>query len=82
MSVATLKVIGTASQRETILKPTAQDLKLTLMNYLIQEGFTIASSCSGEGACKKCVVNEDLISCQITVGEVLRKYHEIKISYL
>lgn len=82
MSVTSLKVIGGASQRETILNPTAEDLNLTLMNYLIKQGFTIASSCSGEGACKKCVVNGDLVSCQIKVADFLKSNNQIVISYL
>lgn len=85
MSVKAIKVVGLASGKETILYPKAFDLNLNLMDYLIKAGFTIASSCSGEGVCRKCVVNEDLVSCQMMVADFLNlntENSEIRISYL
>lgn len=51
----------------------------TLMQFLIENQIRIASSCSGEGVCKKCVVNDQLISCQITLEEFLKNENNAKI---
>lgn len=47
---------------------------LTLLSYLRLQQIPIASSCNGEGVCKKCTVNEvegnSLLSCQVTLREL------------
>lgn len=77
-----VKVIGLASKKENIIAPSPEELKLTVMDFLLKRGYPIASSCSGEGICKKCVVNEVLVSCQIKLEDFLEQNSEIKISYL
>lgn len=82
MSLKSLTIKGSASQKSTTLTPLSSELELSLMDFLIKHGFTIASSCSGEGICKKCVVNDDLISCQIKVKDCLELHPLIAIAYL
>lgn len=77
-----LIVKGLASQKKIIFSPTDTDLELNLMNYLMKQGLPIASSCSGQGACQRCVVNNELLSCQISVREYLAKFGEVEITYL
>ncbi len=58
----------------------------SLMEMLRSHNIPIASSCYGEGVCKKCMINDDIISCQMKVREFLElstKYNNtITISYL
>ncbi len=77
-----LKVKGLASGKEFEVKISSEDLGISLMDFLIKNGFRIASSCGGEGVCKKCVVNETLVSCQVSVREFLDNGQAIEIGYL
>ena len=68
------------TQRELTLKESDQNL--SLLEILRINSIPIASSCDGEGICKKCLVNDELISCQIKVKDFLaRGENTIKISY-
>jgi Na+-transporting NADH:ubiquinone oxidoreductase subunit NqrF len=79
-------VIGKASAKivKTILIPKDHSLELTLMDFLQQNGITVASSCNGVGACQKCLVNKSLLSCQITLDDFMNNNPErrVEISYL
>ena len=77
-----IKVLGLASQKEFTLQVSQSDLLKGLMHFLQKKGLPIASSCSGEGICQKCVVNENLLSCQIKVEEFLDKKSKVEIAYL
>lgn len=58
-------------------------LSLNLLLFLHAKGVPIASSCSGENVCRKCNVNNDVISCQYTIEQFIKKYGEqIFVSYL
>lgn len=77
-----IKILGKASQTTSLLEIEPEHFQLSLMDYLNLKGFAIASSCSGVGVCKKCIVNEDLVSCQITLQEVIeQKLKVISIDY-
>ena len=54
------------------------------MDFLIKNGITVASSCAGEGRCRKCIVNENVLSCQINLKQFILNEVEntIEISYL
>ncbi len=84
MSVETVKVIGLASGKiikDIDLQPS--DHSLSLMDFLRKNQVTVASSCNGEGVCKKCAVNNDVISCQIKTLDFLNLNTDtITISYL
>jgi Na+-transporting NADH:ubiquinone oxidoreductase subunit NqrF len=64
-----IKVKGLASNKlvKTISIPHSTIKNISLMDFLRANSITIASSCNGEGTCKKCVVNNELISCQISL---------------
>lgn len=80
-----IKVKGLASgklvQDVTIREPIED---ISLMDFLLQKGIPIASSCQGQGVCSKCTVNNNLLSCQITLKNFLKlsPHQEISISYL
>jgi Na+-transporting NADH:ubiquinone oxidoreductase subunit NqrF len=78
----TLTVRGLASNQTYSLIVKPEEKKLTLMNFLINHNFRIASSCSGEGVCKKCVVNKQIVSCQIKVEDFLKQNDSVEIDYL
>ena len=73
---------GTASQKKTKISVNDEDLSKTLLTFLNEKNFPIASSCSGVGSCKKCVVCSDQLSCQITVHDFLKLEKNIEVSYL
>ena len=69
----TLKIFGQASQK--IIKEIRINTKiidnLSLMEFLVQNNLTIASSCGGVGACSRCIINNNILSCQITIKEFI-----------
>lgn len=75
----TIVVFGLASQKELGRFP-IDDPTETLMFFLMRQGLPIASSCAGDGICRKCVVNQEVLSCQSTVGEWLSR--RVEVSYL
>lgn len=61
------------------------DKNINLMSFLLANKITIASSCNGEGQCRKCIVNNSIISCQTTLKEFIDSNEDdltITISYL
>jgi Na+-transporting NADH:ubiquinone oxidoreductase subunit NqrF len=56
----------------------------TLMDFLRSQKIPIASSCFGEGVCRRCKVSETVLSCQIKVFELfdIDEMKEITIDYL
>ncbi len=81
-----LIINGAASQKEIkkILIPDEFEKNLSVMEFLISNSITIASSCSGVGSCKKCIINENILSCQITLKEFISDNLQsiIEVSYL
>jgi len=79
-----LEIFGQASQKKLYEIEISQlSEEKTLLELLQEYHLPIASSCFGEGVCMKCVVNGDLISCQINILELKnRKINRILISYL
>lgn len=83
----TIIVRGLASAREVArLEATEDELELTLMEFLRAHRIPVASSCFGEGVCRKCVVKSgevEFLSCLITVKTFLLEYDStVSISYL
>jgi ferredoxin len=69
-----LKVQGLASRKEVASFAFAQasDIPhLSLMDFLRDNKIPIASSCFGEGVCRRCKVNDGLLTCQVSVYEYL-----------
>lgn len=73
--MASLKILG---QWET------HDLEENLMDFLRRHGIPVASSCGGDGVCRRCVVNGELLSCQMNVGGFLALVPNgiVRLSYL
>jgi ferredoxin len=78
-----LLVKGTSS-KTTIKEFSKSELVMdqSMMDFLRSHNIPIASSCYGEGICQKCVVNTDIMSCQILVFDFITKYNSVSISYL
>ncbi len=76
-----ITIHGIASSKKFKLNITPKDLELSLLSFLRKNSIPMASSCDGDGVCKKCVFNETLFGCQIKVKQWdLTK--PISISYL
>jgi len=56
----------------------------TLLNWLKKKNIHIASSCSGEGICKKCVIQNNWLTCKLTLEEfqILEPSLTIEVAYL
>ncbi len=78
-----LKVHGLASGREHGPWQAPEENTL-LMDFLRAHGIPVASSCAGDGVCRKCVVNGEVLSCQLTVEQFLKDYPSgvVEIGYL
>jgi ferredoxin len=83
-----LIIFGEASQKIVkTFKIAPSDLNKTLMNFLLQNGIPIASSCSGEGRCQKCTGKlgaEIILTCQKSLAEIFIKSDQetLRFSYL
>ncbi len=77
-------VRGLASGRLTFVAYEKEDLQKDLLHFLLEKGITIASSCDGEGVCKKCGIQNGWLTCQVTLGEFLERQPDsvIDVSYL
>jgi Na+-transporting NADH:ubiquinone oxidoreductase subunit NqrF len=80
----TIKVLGLASQKivkELIVQTSDNE---SLMDFLTSFKIPIASSCGGAGTCKKCVVNTNLLSCQISLKDFIqdKETSVVEVSYL
>lgn len=51
-----------------------------LMFFLMRHNLPIASSCAGEGVCKKCRLSSDELSCQLRMGDTVGM--KIEFDYL
>ena len=80
-----LIIIGKASNSKILSIELTQNPQneTSLMNLLKSYDITVASSCDGAGKCKKCIVNNDILSCQVSPSDFYKMYGtEIIISYL
>lgn len=83
-----LIIIGLASNRiYKVIEFTQEDLPTNLMEFLRNKGIPIASSCLGQELCKKCIINNNLLSCSLTLEAFTQlsrpnSTYEIKVSYL
>ena len=77
-----LELKALASQKKYSLEINHSDQELSLLDFLRKNNFPIASSCNGDGVCEKCIVNKNILSCQISVGDVLKRKMIIEVGYL
>lgn len=86
-------IFGKASDqiyKEWYVEPNeGPDENMSLMQYLIEHKIPVASTCLGKGVCQKCMVNENILSCQVTLRDVYRMFPDpektgimITINYL
>jgi Na+-transporting NADH:ubiquinone oxidoreductase subunit NqrF len=77
-------VRGLASGREYPVPYTNQDLHEDMLHFLRSRGITIASSCDGEGVCKKCGIQNGWLTCELTLEEFLKRQPDgiIEVDYL
>jgi Na+-transporting NADH:ubiquinone oxidoreductase subunit NqrF len=79
-----IEVIGLASGRVIEIVLNESDLQKDLLSWLRSRGITIASSCDGQAVCKKCCIQNDWLTCVLTLEEFLKRQPDRKIivSYL
>lgn len=77
-------VRGLASGKLIPINYERSDLPKDLLTFLRAKGITIASSCDGEGVCKKCQIQEGWLTCELTLEEFLKRRPDgiIEIAYL
>lgn len=76
-------IFGKASNKVKSLTYSQSDLDLKVLDYLIKNNLPIAYSCKSNGVCKKCVINEEVLSCGISLKDFLKMYgNTIEVSYL
>jgi len=79
-----IEIKGKASGRSSFITYEELDLKENLLSFLRKKGVTIASSCDGEGVCKKCVIQNDWLTCMMTLEEFFQRQpnRQIIVDYL
>lgn len=81
MPQITLK--GLASGKSYELTYKEEEASKTILEFLTEKGFPMASSCRGEGICKKCFFNQNLLGCKFRLKDLkVRKIEVIEIDYL
>lgn len=75
---------GLASGTERKIPLSENEVSENLLNWLRKNEVLMASSCSGKGVCKKCVIQNDWVTCELTVKEFLDREPTgiIEVSYL
>lgn len=78
-----INLIGKSSGKKTRIDYCNDQLAQILMDFLRSNSIPIASSCRGEGICKKCKVNSEILSCQLTLAEFLSLHGKnLTVDYL
>jgi ferredoxin len=79
-----IKVFGKASQTARNFEVTASEEEENLLQWLRLKGVTIASSCDGKGVCRKCIIQQDFTTCEMTVRSFLDLFPDgiIFVDYL
>lgn len=79
-----IELKGLASGTSRFLEYEESDLETDLLTWLRSKEVTVASSCDGEGICKKCVIQNGWLTCELTLREFLKLQEDgvILISYL
>jgi hypothetical protein len=87
----TILLLGLASGKkwQFVIDPSDAILKLSLMEYLIKNQIPVASSCFGEGVCQKCQTADGILSCQLSLKNIMQRLRKqkkyefmVKFSYL
>ncbi|MBC7714978.1 MAG: 2Fe-2S iron-sulfur cluster binding domain-containing protein [Rhizobacter sp.] len=80
-----LIIYGEASQKVVKeIDVSYRDFEMTLMNFLLANNIPVASSCGGDGICKKCTVTmhyQKILTCQKTIRELFADFSEQTLSF-
>lgn len=74
-----IEVLGLASGRSYFLTYETSELNEILLDFLRKKNITIASSCDGEGVCKKCEIQNGWLTCQLTLEQFIQRQSNGKI---
>lgn len=79
-----ITVKGLASNNTWTFPISEEEMEMILMDFLRKKQMMIASSCSGAGICRKCIIQDDILTCVPTVKEFLQSRHDgiVIVSYL
>lgn len=77
--MSVIEVVGKASGTSRFLEFEDGDLGTDLLTLLRRQGVTIASSCNGEGVCKKCDIQNGWLTCKLTLKEFLERQPDKKV---
>jgi hypothetical protein len=79
-----IEVVGAASGTSRFLAFDEEHKNQNFLNWLRGQGITIASSCDGEGVCKKCGIQNGWLTCEMTLEEFLKREPsgKVLITYL
>ena len=77
--MSVVEVVGLASGTSRFIEYTKQDLDSLLLDWLRSKEITIASSCDGEGVCKKCSIQNGWLTCELTLKNFLERQPDGKI---
>lgn len=79
-----IEVQGLASKTSRFIEALDSDLDTDLLTWLRAQGVMIASSCDGEGVCKKCNIQNGWLTCELTLKEFLERQPDgkIEVGYL
>lgn len=75
-----IKVLGLASQKTKTFVISEDDLELSLLVFLQKHEVPVASSCSGEGVCEKCMLSDGRLSCKLIMRHLVGA--EVSFNYL
>ncbi len=74
-----MEIFGKASGTSRYLEFSSKELDQNLLTWLRSRGVTIASSCDGAGVCKKCRIQNEWLTCELTLKTFLERCPEGKI---
>ena len=77
--MSVIEVVGLASGTSRAIECNEQELNTILLDWLRSKGVTIASSCDGEGVCKKCSIQNGWLTCELTLKSFLERQSDGKI---
>ncbi len=74
-----IEIKGLASGQSLFINFEDRDLEQNLLIFLRSKGITIASSCDGKGVCRKCTIQNDWLTCEMTLEEFFQRQNDKKI---
>ena len=77
--MSVVEIVGLASKTSRFIEFQETDLEIDLLTWLRSKKVTIASSCDGEGVCKKCNIQNGWLTCKLTLRELFKIQPDGKI---